>query len=129
MPTTFRSRRWSFWLALVFLISLPTSLVTLWQSDEVVVMPMSERGEATVIETERSPSTLTIVSVITCVVSCLAFLVSNGIALRKEFRERQQAQLDVEKKILEIEKLKRELREARSLAGQGERLGMDEETG
>jgi hypothetical protein len=52
---------------------------------------------------------LAIASLFTSFVTFIGFLISNTIAWRKDQRERNQFELDAEKKRLEIEKLRNEL--------------------
>ena len=52
---------------------------------------------------------ISIASLLTSLASFVGFFITTALALRKEKREQRQADLDLEKKRLEIEKLRQEL--------------------
>lgn len=55
------------------------------------------------------PLLLTLASLLSSLTSCIGFIITTILAWRKEKRDLLNADIDIEKKLLELEKLKREL--------------------
>jgi formate hydrogenlyase subunit 3/multisubunit Na+/H+ antiporter MnhD subunit len=91
------------------------SLVILIVSGFASMLLIGEHAVATSRVIDFAPF-LAVTSLFTSFVTFIGFLISNTIAWRKEQRERTQSELEIEKKQLEIEKLRRDLTAAQPVA-------------
>lgn len=103
-------RRWFGWGFIVFLI--PSVTVTLRLMSDPY-LPVGEEGFGVVTNT---PTLLGIASLVTSCTTLIGFIVTTIITWRKERRESDHASIELEKKQLELEKLRREIGDRNSAA-------------
>ena len=70
-------------------------------------------------ETINLPTILSVASLLTSIASLVGFIITTGIAWRRERREQQFADLDLEKVRLEVEKLRLEVAQKKQESSSG----------
>ena len=98
------------WVFLVFFLILMVFSLFGYIYDHDIEMPKQPSSTITPL--------IVIVSLLTSVTSLLGFLFTTVVAWRKERREQQHSDLDLEKKRLEVERLRQELICGRNKDGQ-----------